>query len=123
MHTAFVLFLPVLFAFPISLLILTIYFDVISLYASYIFVFFFFDSDVRLFEFINQTLTYVSVLDINIIILKAIIGGGGIAIISLYFGSQVGDRFTDISRAISRANTVQVLFFFVFNILLSVWAY
>lgn len=123
MSPALVFLLPVFFAFPLSLLLMFFYFNVVCILASYSFIALFHGGGMTLVGFVQAILSQVTSLEMTVSITKALIGGGLIGLTSLYFGYQVGDRFTDISRAISSSNTTQLFSFFVINIGLSYLVY
>lgn len=119
----FIFLLPVFFSFPISLLIMFIYFNFITMLSSWFFLSFFTDSNTAFNPFMQAILSEITMLEIVITSMKAIIGGSLIGIICIHFGSTVGERFTDISRAISNSTTSLLLMFFVLNTGLSLLAY
>ena len=120
---AFIFLLPVFYSFPISLLFMFIYFNFVTMISSWFFLSTFGDSSISMASFMEAILSQITMLEIMITSLKAIIGGSLIGIICIYFGSSVGERFTDISRAISKSTTSLLLMFFVINIGLSILAY
>ncbi|MDC0465084.1 ABC transporter permease [Pseudomonadales bacterium] len=65
----------------------------------------------------------ISLNEIAINGLKAVLGGMMIGVISIHFGAKVESSFTEVSDAISNSTTTQLMVFFVINILLSVLAY
>ncbi len=119
----FLFILPALFAFPVSLLLMLVYFNGVAFVAAWTYMAWFTNTDITLLQLISSLTDRISFIELTITMSKAILGGTSIALISVYSGYQVGDRFTDIPRAISNSTTSLLLLFFSFNILLSVLAY
>lgn len=118
----FVFLVPVFFAFPLALMLMLIYFDFMSILAGYAMIWLF-EPTRGFYEFLTTVLGKLTFLEMFITMLKGIVGGFFIGVVSIYFGSKVGSKFTDISRAISDATTSQLVIFFVINIMLSILAY
>ncbi|MFW5426552.1 MAG: MlaE family ABC transporter permease [Methylophagaceae bacterium] len=119
----FIFLVPVFLAFPIVLLLMLIYFDTFSILAGYLMVSLLDPSHNNFVEFVTAIITKISYTEAMVTILKGVIGGFFIGIISIYFGSKAGGRFSDMSKAISNATTTQLIIFFLINVLLSVVAY
>ncbi len=119
----FLFILPVLYAFPLSLLLIMVYFNAVALLSSWLYIEYFSYYDWSLTQFLYAVTERISVGDLIITATKAIAGGMIIGIVSLYSGYQVGDRFTDISRMISTSTTTLLLAFFTLNVGLSLMAY
>lgn len=119
----FIFLVPVILAFPIVLLLMLVYFDFFSILAGYLMVSWIDTNDVLLIDFMTAIVTKLSYTDALVTILKGVIGGFFIGIISIYFGSKATGRFSDMSKAISNATTSQLIIFFLINVLLSVVAY
>jgi phospholipid/cholesterol/gamma-HCH transport system permease protein len=119
----FIFLVPVFLAFPLSLVLMLIYFDAFSIFAGYIMVSWLDPTNNTFIDFVTAIVTKISLTEAIVTILKGIIGGFFIGIISIYFGSKAGGRFSDMSKAISNATTSQLITFFLINVLLSVVAY
>lgn len=118
----FMFLLPVFFAFPLSLLLMFIYFDLVVFLSSYA-VIWIVNPDADFLSLLSAILNQISLNEIAINALKAILGGMMIGVISIHFGAKVEDSFTDVSDAISNSTTTQLMVFFIINILLSLLAY
>ena len=118
----FLFLFPVFVAFPVSLLIMFIYFDIVVFLSAY-FVIWLADPDAQLMVLLLSILDQVSMNEIAINLVKALLGGVLIGVISIHFGAKVEDSFSEVSEAISNSTTTQLLVFFVINVLLSLLAY
>ena len=118
----FLFLLPVFFAFPLSLLLMFIYFDLVVFLSSYA-VIWLSNPSADFFALLSAILNQISLNEIAINGLKAVLGGMMIGVISIHFGAKVENSFTEVSDAISNSTTTQLLVFFVINILLSILAY
>ncbi|WP_143871459.1 MlaE family ABC transporter permease [Catenovulum sediminis] len=122
MSPIFIFLLPVFFAFPLSLLLMFIFFNAVSILSAY-FVILLDDPTLSFTFFLSAILSKITMLEVIITLCKALIGGSLIGLISLHFSGKVGGRFTDISRAISSSTTAQLIAFFTLNVGLSLLAY
>ena len=118
----FLFLLPVFFAFPLSLLLMFIYFDLVVFLSSYAMIWLA-DPSADFFALLSAILNQISLNEIAINGLKAVLGGMMIGVISIHFGAKVENSFTEVSDAISNSTTTQLMVFFVINILLSILAY
>lgn len=123
MDPLYVFMLPVLFAFPLSLLVMIVIFVLVCVSSSFVFIQHSYQPDLQLGQFLAMIWAQISALEILISFLKCFIGGTFIGLLCIYFGAQVKNKFTDISRAISSATSWQFLVFFATNIGLSVLGY
>lgn len=123
MNPVVVFILPVLIAFPVSLLLMFFYFNVICILSAYSMIALYHDGTFTLMSFIQALMSQLSNFEMFIAVTKALVGGALIGLTSLYFGYHVSDRITDISRAISNSNTMQLFTFFLLNIALSYVVY
>lgn len=122
-NPTFVFVLPVLLAFPTSLLLMFVYFNTVALLSSWIYFVIAYHSPVTLFTWLDLIVQRLGLLDYLVMGLKGWIGGSVIGLLSLYAGWQVNNRFTDVSRAISNSTTSLLLFYFSLCVGLSVGAY
>lgn len=118
----FLFLLPVFFAFPLSLLLMFIYFDLVVFLSSYAMIWLS-NPNADFFALLSAILNQISLNEIAINGLKAVLGGMMIGVISIHFGAKVENSFTEVSDAISNSTTTQLMVFFVINILLSILAY
>ena len=118
----FLFLFPVFVAFPMSLLIMFIYFDIVVFLSAY-FVIWLADPDAQLMVLLLSILDQISMNEIAINLVKALLGGMLIGVISIHFGAKVKDSFSEVSEAISNSTTTQLLVFFVINVSLSLLAY
>jgi len=118
----FMFLLPVFFAFPISLLLMFIYFNFVCLLSAYVFILFS-DPGLNFLEFLTNILDQISLNEIAINSVKAILGGMMIGVVSIHYGARATSSFDDISAAISSSTTVQLMIFFLLNVVLSLLAY
>jgi phospholipid/cholesterol/gamma-HCH transport system permease protein len=114
--------LPVFFAFPISLFLMFIYFDFVCLLSAYV-VIWLSDGDISFLAFLTNILEQITLNEVAINAVKALLGGVMIGIISIHFGAKATNSFDDISDAISNSTTSQLMSFFLINIVLSILAY
>ena len=121
-NPVFLFLVPVFFAFPISLLLMLIYFDVICILSAYA-VIWISDPEVSFFVFLGGILEQITLNEIGINAVKAILGGMLIGVISIHFGAKATDSFEDVSAAISNSTTTQLMAFFLLNVILSLLAY
>ena len=118
----FLFLLPVFFAFPLSLLLMFIYFDLVVFLSSYV-VIWVSDPSANFLVLLLAILDQISLNEIAINAVKALLGGMMIGVISIHFGAKVEDSYSEVSDAISNSTTTQLMVFFVINILLSLLAY
>lgn len=118
-----VFLLPVFFAFPFSLLVMFISFFTSCLLASNIAIAVFGDANVTMADYFLLILSKLNVLELTIMCCKALLGGLVIGLTAIHFGSLVGTRFTDITRALQRATSYQVVVYLVINVALSSLGY
>jgi|TARA_Y100001970_G_scaffold34009_1_gene42201 phospholipid/cholesterol/gamma-HCH transport system permease protein len=123
MSPALVFLLPVFFAFPLSLLLMFFYFNLICVFTSYAVIELYHEGGITLMAFIRALLEQLTFTEVLVSMTKALVGGCLIGLASLFFGYNVQDRFTDVSRAISNSNTFQLFAFFVLNVGLSYLVY
>ncbi|MEM7364587.1 MAG: ABC transporter permease [Pseudomonadota bacterium] len=121
-NPVFMFLLPVFFAFPISLLLMFIYFDVICMLSAYAMIWWA-DHDVSLMSFAVSILDQITMNEIAISVVKAILGGMIIGVISIHFGARATESFDDVSAAISNSTTSQLMIFAILNVVLSLLAY
>lgn len=125
MSPVFLFCLPVFYAFPLSLLIMFFYFNVICVLSSYIFLLIFTDYGglLSLSQYLAAVTDKITAIEMLTSMAKATLGGLLIGMISVLFAMKVQDRYTDISRAISGSSTTQLFVFFLVNVLFSYMAY
>lgn len=121
-HATFLLLTPVFFAFPISMIAMFIYFDAISMLSAF-FMIHFLDPSTQFIEFLLGILNKITLQEISVTLLKGVVGGGVIGLLSTYFGSKVQKSYFEVSHAVANANTAQLILFFVINAGLSILAY
>lgn len=121
-NPVFMFLLPVFFAFPISLFLMFIYFDFVCLLSAYV-VIWLSDGDISFLAFLTNILEQITLNEVAINAVKALLGGVMIGIISIHFGAKATNSFDDISDAISNSTTSQLMSFFLINIVLSILAY
>lgn len=121
-NPVFLFLLPVFCAFPVSLLLMFLYFDFACILSAYA-VIWYSDPSLEFSIFLGNILQQVSLNEIAINAVKAILGGMVIGVISIHFGAKVSDSFEDVSEAISNSTTSQLVAFFLINIVLSLLAY
>ena len=121
-NPAFILLLPVVIAFPVSLLIMFIYFDVVVFLSSY-FMIWLSDPSARFTGLSMAVLEQIQNSELLINALKALLGGLMIGLVSIHFGLKVSKDHLSISNAISTSVTIQLAVFLALNVLLSYLAY
>lgn len=125
MNPVFMFCLPVLYAFPLSLILMFFYFNVVCVLSSYVFLVLFtdFGTGLSLHHYLTAVVEKISMVELTVSLGKAALGGLLVGMISVLFATRVGDRYTDISRAISNSSTTQLFVFFSINVLFSYMAY
>ncbi len=121
-NPVFIFLLPVFFAFPISLLLMFIYFDFVCILSAYALIWLS-DPDIQFLAFVASILDQITLNEVAINAVKAVLGGMVIGVISIHFGARATDSFDDVSMAISNSTTSQLMIFFVINVALSLLAY
>ena len=121
-NPVFMFLVPVFFAFPISLLLMFIYFDFVCILSAYA-VIWLSDPNIEFYFFLSSILREITINEIAINAVKAILGGMVIGVISIHFGAKATDSFEDVSNAISNSTTSQLMSFFLINVVLSLLAY
>jgi len=121
-NPVFMFLLPVFFAFPISLFLMFIYFDFVCLLSAYVFIWFS-DPSIGFTAFLGGILEQITLNEVAINAVKALLGGVMIGIISIHFGAKATNSFDDVSDAISNSTTTQLMSFFLINVVLSILAY
>ncbi len=121
-NPVFMFLLPVFFAFPISLFLMFIYFDFVCLLSAYVFIWIS-DPDVAFLTFLANILEQITLNEVAINAVKALLGGVMIGVISIHFGAKATNSFDDVSNAISNSTTSQLMSFFLINVVLSILAY
>ena len=121
-NPVFLFLLPVFFAFPVSLFLMFLYFDFICILSAYS-VIWLSDPGITFSVFLGNILQQITLNEVAINAVKAILGGMVIGVISIHFGARATDSFDDVSEAISNSTTSQLLAFFLINVALSLLAY
>jgi phospholipid/cholesterol/gamma-HCH transport system permease protein len=78
---------------------------------------------VSLLPFVASILDQVVLNEVAVNLVKAVLGGMLIGVISIYFGARATDSYEDVSDAIAKSTTSQLLVFFFLNVMLSLLAY
>ena len=99
-----------------------IYFDLVVFLSSYV-VIWVSDPSANFLVLLLAILDQISLNEIAINAVKALLGGMMIGVISIHFGAKVEDSYSEVSDAISNSTTTQLMVFFVINVLLSLLAY
>ena len=121
-NPAYIFLLPVVIAFPVSLLIMFIYFDIVVFLSSYVMIWLS-DPSVEFTGLSLAVLEQIQSRELVINVLKALIGGLVIGLVSIYFALRVNKNHLSISDAISTSVTAQLALFLMLNLLLSYMAY
>ena len=121
-NPVFLFLLPVFFAFPISLLLMFIYFDFMCILSAYVFIWLS-DPTISFGAFLSNILGQITMNEVAINIVKALLGGMVIGVISIHFGGKADESFDEVSEAISNSTTSQLMAFFLINVVLSLLAY
>ena len=121
-NPVFLFLLPVFFAFPISLFLMFIYFNFVCVLSAYV-VIWFSDPSVNLLTFLTAILNQITLNEVAINAVKALLGGMIIGVISIHFGAKATNSFDEVSDAISSSTTSQLMSFFLLNVVLSLLAY
>lgn len=121
-NPAYVFLLPVVIAFPASLLIMFIYFDIVVFVSSYVMIWLS-DPSVEFAGLSLAVLEQIQGRELLINVLKALIGGLVIGLVSIHFALRVSKDHLSISNAISASVTAQLALFLMLNLLLSYLAY
>lgn len=121
-NPVFLFLLPVFFAFPVSLFLMFLYFDFMCILSAYS-VIWLSDPSISFGVFLGNILQQITLNEVAINAVKAILGGMVIGVISIHFGARATDSFDDVSDAISNSTTSQLMAFFLINVVLSLLAY
>jgi len=119
----FLLMLPVFYAFPLSLLLMFFYFDLVCMLSSWVLISLLQTQVISLNSFILSILEQISFAEVIISAAKALLAGGFIGLTCIYYGMSVETKFASISKSISGSTTTQLIILFTINILFSVVAY
>lgn len=119
----FLLMLPVFYAFPLSLLLMFFYFDLVCMLSSWLLISLLQTQVVSLHSFMISIVAQISFTETIISASKALLAGVFIGLTCIYYGMSVEARFASISRSISGSTTSQLIILFTINILFSVVAY
>lgn len=117
-----VFLLPVFVAFPLVLLTTVMYFDLMAILGGYA-VIALMEPNRGLYEFVAGIIGAFDLDRAGIVLGKSILGGFFIGVICIYFGAKAGHKFTDMSEAISRGATAQLIIFFTLNMTFSTLLY
>ncbi len=121
-NPVFLFLLPVFFAFPLSLLLMFVYFDFVCILSAYV-VIWISDPTFSFYAFLSSILGQISLNEVAINVVKAVLGGMVIGVISIHFGGKADESFDEVSEAISNSTTSQLMAFFLINVVLSLLAY
>lgn len=121
-NPVFIFLLPIFFAFPISLLLMFIYFDFMCMVSAYV-VIWYNDPSISFLNFLASILQQITMNEVAINAVKALLGGMIIGLISIHFAARVQDSFDEVAEAISNSTTSQLMAFFLINVALSLLAY
>ena len=119
----YLLLLPVFYAFPLSLLLMFFYFDLVCIFSSWVLMSLLHTEIISLNNFLSIIMQQISLNEVIISASKALIGGLFIGLTCIYYGASVEPKFASISKSISSSTTSQLILLFLINILLSVIAY
>ena len=119
----FLLMLPVFYAFPISLLLMFFYFDLVCLLSSWLLISLLQTQVISLHDFTLSIVEQISFAEATISASKAMLAGIFIGLTCIRYGVSVETKFASISQSISNATTSQLIMLFTINILFSVVAY
>ena len=99
-----------------------IYFNFVCVLSAYV-VIWFSDPSVNLLTFLTAILNQITLNEVAINAVKALLGGMIIGVISIHFGAKATNSFDEVSDAISSSTTSQLMSFFLLNVVLSLLAY
>jgi phospholipid/cholesterol/gamma-HCH transport system permease protein len=119
----FLLMLPVFYAFPVSLLLMFFYFDLVCLFVSWLLMLALQAETVSFNVFVLVVLEQLTLTEVIVSVSKALLAGLFIGLACIYYGICVEPRFASISKSISSSTTSQLILLFTVNILLSVVVY
>ncbi|MBL4940229.1 MAG: ABC transporter permease [Colwellia sp.] len=122
-NPVFLLMLPVFYAFPLSLLLMFFYFDLVCMLSSWLFISLLQNQVVSLDSFIRSIIEQISFTEALISISKALLAGVFIGLACIYYGMSVEKKFASISQSISSSTTSQLIILFTINIVFSMVAY
>ncbi len=113
---------PVFFAFPISMLLMLIYFLFFSMSAAFI-TLWLLDPGIGAALLIDNILTRVQLNEILVIVIKCVVSGLIIGLYALHYGSTIEARLTRVARGMSIATTRALVLVLFVNIIISILAY
>ena len=120
---SFAFFLPVVFAFPLSLFLLIIYFDLSFLVGGWLYFFWFVPGGQSFVGLFSHVADQLVLYDLVVVAVKAVAIGTVAGLACLRSGCSVGKRFTDISHALTGSTTSLLLTTFALNFGLTLVAY
>lgn len=113
---------PVFFAFPISMLMMLIYFVFFSTTATFV-TLWLQDPGIGAALLIDNILERVQLNDILITVIKCIVSGLIIGLYAIHYGATMEARLTQVARGMSIATTRSLVLVLFVNIMISIWAY
>jgi phospholipid/cholesterol/gamma-HCH transport system permease protein len=123
MNATTVFLLPVVIAFPLSLTLLFVCFNAVSVVSTYATMSVLQDTAIGFNQFVNAVVSQLTYAEVAAVFTKTLLGGLVISLISVHFGLRVNNRFTEISKSVSKSYTLQLFVFFSLNVGLTVWVY
>ncbi len=113
---------PVFFAFPISMLMMLIYFLFFSMTAAFI-TLWLQDTGIGAALLIDNILERVQLYEILVIVIKCVSSGLVIGLYAIHYGSTVEARLAMVARGMSLATTRALVLVLFINIMISILAY
>lgn len=113
---------PVFFAFPVSMLLMIVYFHAFSM-ASAELTLWLLNPTIQAGTVMSEIMARVEVNDVVITVVKCVISGFIIGLYAIRFGATMGGHLTGVTRNISSSATRQLVAVLVFNVVVSLLTY
>jgi phospholipid/cholesterol/gamma-HCH transport system permease protein len=113
---------PVFFAFPLSMLLMVVYFHAFSL-ASAEFTLWLLNPHFQPLSVAWEVMAHLETNDVVITIIKCLVSGLIIGLYAIRFGAAMGGHLVDVTRSISGSATRQLVGVLTANIVISLLAY
>lgn len=113
---------PVFFAFPVSMLLMIVYFLAVSLISADL-TLWFLNPGIDPWEVASEVLHRAEANDLAIIVMKCLVSGLLIGLYAIRFGASMQGHVAKVTRSISTSGTRQLVSVLVANVAISLLAY
>ena len=113
--------IPFVLAFSLSLLMIIFYFDLLVIVFSYL-ILMVKGIDISFISYFELIMSKLSILEVSVTILKGLIGGIILGVITIYFATKT-DKLSNVSLRVSSILTYSIVLFIMINILFTLLLY